>query len=61
MTGDPAIDYEVSSTHIGLVFNPIVFNVVAHRLAGKWPPGEKPAGGTCKNTGKVSARPRKNL
>jgi hypothetical protein len=61
MTGDPAVDYEVSSTHIGLVFNPIVFNVVAHRLAGKWPPGEKPSGSSCKNTGKVSARPRKNL
>jgi pimeloyl-ACP methyl ester carboxylesterase len=38
-TGKPEIDFEVPSTHIGLVFNPIVYNVVAHRLAGKWPPG----------------------
>ncbi len=34
ITGDPRVDVEVSSTHIGLVFNPIVFNVIAHRLAG---------------------------
>ncbi len=38
-TGDPSVDFEVSSTHIGLVFNPIVYNVVAHRLAGTWPDG----------------------
>jgi pimeloyl-ACP methyl ester carboxylesterase len=38
-TDKPEVDFEVSSTHIGLVFNPIVYNVVAHRLAGKWPPG----------------------
>ena len=36
-TGNPANDFEVSSTHIGLVFNPIVYDVVAHRLAGKTP------------------------
>jgi pimeloyl-ACP methyl ester carboxylesterase len=38
-TGNPAVDFEVSSTHIGLVFNPIVYDVVAHRLVGKWPAG----------------------
>jgi hypothetical protein len=38
-TGDPYIDFEVSATHIGLAFNPIVFDVVAHRLAGKRPSG----------------------
>ena len=36
-TGDPDIDFEVSATHIGLAFNPIVFDVVAHRLAGLRP------------------------
>ena len=36
-TGHPGVDYEVSATHIGLAFNPIVFDVVAHRLAGKSP------------------------
>jgi triacylglycerol lipase len=38
-TGDPGNDFEVPGTHIGMVFNPIVFTVVAHRLAGRWPPG----------------------
>ena len=38
-TGNPEHDFEVTGTHIGMVFNPIVFNIVAHRLAGKWPPG----------------------
>ena len=37
MTGNPEADFEVSATHIGLAFNPIVFDVVAHRLAGKTP------------------------
>jgi hypothetical protein len=37
MTGNPDIDFEVSSTHIGLAFNPIVFDVVAHRLARQTP------------------------
>ncbi len=32
-TGDPSVDFEVSATHIGLVFNPIVYHIVAHRLA----------------------------
>lgn len=36
-TGNPDVDFEVSATHIGLAFNPIVFDVVAHRLAGKTP------------------------
>jgi pimeloyl-ACP methyl ester carboxylesterase len=34
-TGKKANDFEVSSTHIGLVFNPIVYELVARRLAGK--------------------------
>jgi hypothetical protein len=33
----PGVDFEVSATHIGLVFNPIVYDVMAHRLAGKTP------------------------
>ena len=33
-TGDPAVDFEVSATHIGLAFNPLVYSVVAGRLAG---------------------------
>jgi triacylglycerol lipase len=37
MTGNPEVDFEVSATHIGLAFNPIVFDLVAHRLAGKTP------------------------
>ena len=41
MTGNPDVDFEVSATHLGLVFNPIVFDVVAHRLAGKNPGGVK--------------------
>jgi triacylglycerol lipase len=36
-TGNPDVDFEVSATHIGMAFNPIVFDVVAHRLAGKTP------------------------
>ncbi len=36
-TGNPGVDFEVSATHIGLAFNPIVFDVVAHRLAGQIP------------------------
>jgi len=34
-TGDPSVDFEVSATHIGMVFSPIVYSLVAHRLAGK--------------------------
>ena len=33
-TGDPAVDFEVSSTHIGMVFSPLVYSIVAQRLAG---------------------------
>jgi len=40
-TGNPDLDFEVSATHIGLAFNPIVFDVVAHRLAGKSPSESK--------------------
>jgi len=40
-TGDPDVDFEVSATHIGLAFNPIVFDLVAHRLAGKTPAWSK--------------------
>ncbi len=34
MTGDPRVDFEVSATHIGMAFSPLVYSVVAHRLAG---------------------------
>ena len=34
-TGDPDMDVEVSATHIGMVFSPLVYSVVAQRLAGK--------------------------
>jgi pimeloyl-ACP methyl ester carboxylesterase len=34
-TGTPDVDFEVSATHIGLVFSPLVYRVVAHRLAGR--------------------------
>ncbi len=33
-TGDPAVDFEVSATHIGLAFSPLVYSLVAERLAG---------------------------
>lgn len=33
-TGDARIDIEVSSTHIGAVFSPLVYKVIAERLAG---------------------------
>lgn len=32
-TGDPNVDFEVSSTHIGMVFSPLVYSIVAQRLA----------------------------
>lgn len=38
-TGNPDMDFEVAGTHIGMVFNPIVLDIVAHRLARKRPPG----------------------
>ncbi len=33
MTGDRETDFEVPGTHIGLVFNPSVYTIIAHRLA----------------------------
>jgi len=38
-TGRRANDFEVMGTHIGLVFNPIVYDLVARRLAGNWRAG----------------------
>lgn len=32
-TGDSAIDFEVPGTHLGLVFNPSVYTIIAARLA----------------------------
>lgn len=34
-TGDANIDVEVSSTHIGSVFSPLVYRIIAERLAGR--------------------------
>lgn len=33
MTGDPEIDVEVSATHLGLAFSPVVYDILAQRLA----------------------------
>jgi len=33
-TGQRGVDVEVSSTHLGMVFSPLVYQVVAERLAG---------------------------
>ncbi len=33
MTRNPAVDFEVSGTHIGLVFNPSVYHIIGDRLA----------------------------
>jgi hypothetical protein len=35
LTGKPDTDCEVSATHLGLVFSPLVYSVVATRLAGE--------------------------
>ena len=35
ITGKPAVDVEVTSTHIGMAFSPLVYSVVAQRLAGE--------------------------
>jgi pimeloyl-ACP methyl ester carboxylesterase len=35
LTGDAAVDFEVSATHVGMAFNPLVYSIVAHRLAGQ--------------------------
>ena len=32
-TGDPAVDHEVSATHLGLAFNPTVYELIGQRLA----------------------------
>ena len=34
-TGDPKVDVEVSSTHVGMVFSPLVYEIVARKLAGE--------------------------
>src|SRR5579885_3507537 len=41
-TGDPDVDFEVSATHIGLVFNPLVYGLVARRLARRRTSARKP-------------------
>ncbi len=33
ITGDPEVDFEVTGTHIGLVFNPSVYALIAARLS----------------------------
>jgi triacylglycerol lipase len=33
MTRDPAVDFEVPGTHIGMAFNPAAYTIVAERLA----------------------------
>ncbi len=33
ITGDKKVDFEVSSTHLGMVFNPLVYSLIARRLA----------------------------
>ena len=33
ITGDPDKDFDVSGTHIGLAFNPVVYGIIADRLA----------------------------
>ena len=34
LTGDPEVDIEVPATHMGLAFNPTVYDIIARRLAG---------------------------
>jgi hypothetical protein len=33
MTENPANDFEVTGTHLGLAFNPTIYRIIAHRLA----------------------------
>jgi pimeloyl-ACP methyl ester carboxylesterase len=33
MTENPANDFEVTGTHLGLAFNPAIYRIIAHRLA----------------------------
>jgi triacylglycerol lipase len=35
VTGDSKNDFEVSGTHVGLAFNPVVFGIIANRLAAR--------------------------
>ena len=37
ITEDPAVDFEVPGTHIGLAFNPAVYDIIAARLAAARP------------------------
>jgi hypothetical protein len=30
---DPAANFEVTGTHVGMVFNPLVYRIIANRLA----------------------------
>lgn len=33
VTGDPSVDFEAPGTHLGMVFNPSVYTIIAKRLA----------------------------
>ena len=33
ITGNPAKDFEIPGTHVGMVFNPSVYSLIARRLA----------------------------
>lgn len=35
ITGDPKKDFEVSGTHVGLAFNPVVYGIIGDRLAAR--------------------------
>jgi len=45
-TGDPAKDFEVPGTHIGLAFNASVYTIIAKRLAMASQSGRKSVRGT---------------
>jgi hypothetical protein len=34
-TRNPSVDFEISAMHIGLVFSPLVYSLVAERLAAR--------------------------
>jgi pimeloyl-ACP methyl ester carboxylesterase len=40
-TGKPGVDFEVTGTHLGLVFNPSVYEIMARRLAEGMPEPKK--------------------
>jgi triacylglycerol lipase len=44
ITGNPEMDFEVPGSHIGLVFNPTVYHLVAERLAASRDPLSLPHG-----------------